>query len=443
MPAAASPTTEPAGADLPVTSGHNPALDGLRVIAALAVLVTHIGGQTGVEFTGSPLSWVISRGDVGVPIFFVLSGLLLYRPWARAALRDDPAPAVGSYFWRRALRILPAYWVVVAVAMLTLNAQHARSVTAWAQYLLLVQNYDQHPWWTGTGASGLAQMWSLDVEVSFYIVLPVLAAALTWRARRRHPDAGKRARRLLTWIAIFGLSSYGFAVLDFYPRLELWLGETLLRLMTWFAAGMALAVVAEWAHSEPAADGRVARFCRTVAGSADACWLIALLAFAVACTPLAGPESLAVPTLWEVEIKTALYTIIATALVAPAAFQSTRPTWVTQALGNPVMSYLGKISYGVFLWQYVVIFAVFNLAHAKSPFQGGTYTWPVVIGAFVVVLALTLLAAFFSYHLIELPAHRLSLVRRRHSRRGRLSGAPYLAGPPELGQQHGDDHQAR
>ena len=80
--------------DLPA-SGRIPALDGIRVIAAFAVLLTHVGGPTGVEFTGSPASWVVSRGDVGVPIFFVLSGLLLYRPWARADLRPAQAGLSG------------------------------------------------------------------------------------------------------------------------------------------------------------------------------------------------------------------------------------------------------------------------------------------------------------------------------------------------------------
>ena len=63
---------------------HQDALDGLRAVAAAAVLLTHVGGLTGYVVTGSPASWVISRGDVGVPIFFALSGLLLYRPWASA-----------------------------------------------------------------------------------------------------------------------------------------------------------------------------------------------------------------------------------------------------------------------------------------------------------------------------------------------------------------------
>src|SRR6266581_6700257 len=80
------------------------------------------GGETGYAFTGTPASWVVSRGDIGVPIFFTLSGLLLFRPWARAVLQGGQAPKAGPYLWRRALRILPVYWAVVLIALPTLNA---------------------------------------------------------------------------------------------------------------------------------------------------------------------------------------------------------------------------------------------------------------------------------------------------------------------------------
>jgi peptidoglycan/LPS O-acetylase OafA/YrhL len=398
--------------DLPMISGHNASLDGLRVIAALAVLITHVGGETGFAFTGTPASWVVARCDVGVPIFFALSGLLLYRPWAQAAIAGRRGPQTSSYLRRRALRILPAYWIVVAIALLTLNPGHLRSLVTWVQYLLLAQNYDPHPWWDGTGATGLAQMWSLAVEASFYLVLPPLAVTLTWLARRGATGPGRTARRLLAGLAVLGLSSYGFCVLVFYPRPKLWLAETLPHLLTWFATGMALAVVSAWAHAEPGGDGPAARFCRTIASSAGACWLIGGLAFAIACTPLAGPETLAIPTLWMTEVKTGLYTVVALALIAPVAFQPTRPTWVARALGNPVMSFLGRISYGIFLWQFLVIYAFFAIIRAHDAFHGGYYIWPQVLGILAVVVVATIAVAAASYYVIELPAQRLYRSRR-------------------------------
>ena len=203
---------------------HQGPLDGLRAAAAGAVLLTHVGGLTGYTLTGTPASWVLSRGDVGVPIFFSLSGLLLYRRWATAALTGGRTGAVAVYLRRRALRILPAYWAVVLIALPVLNPGAARHAWPWIQYLLLIQNYDSHPWWSGTGATGLAQAWSLVVEVSFYLILPFLAAALTWFACRGTSggDVGRRARRLLFGIAALAASSVGWEVLGYYPRPSLW-----------------------------------------------------------------------------------------------------------------------------------------------------------------------------------------------------------------------------
>jgi len=411
-PAARPSAGRPGRPQLATGQGRNTGLDGLRVVAAFAVLVTHVGGQTGFEFTGTPASWTVDRGDVGVPIFFALSGLLLYQPWARAALAGEGGPGVASYLVRRALRILPAYWVVVIIALLTLNRAHVGSPAAWAQYLLLLQNYIPHPWWPGTGAPGLAQMWSLVVEVSFYAVLPLLAALLDWFAWRGSTSVAKRARRLLAGVTVLALASYAFAVLMYYPASEPWLGVTLPRLMTWFAVGMVIAVAAEWARADRAA-GPAGQVCRAVAGSASTCWLIALIAFAIACTPVAGPEGFVPPTLWSVEIKTALYTIIAAALVAPVAFQPAGPTPVARILGNPVMSFLGRISYGIFLWQFVVIYGFFRLVHASTNIGHVLYPWPAVAGILACCSIATVAVAAVSYYAFEQPAQRLHRLLRR------------------------------
>lgn len=424
-PAPAGPRTLPR---------HQDALDGLRAVAAAAVLLTHVGGLTGYVFTGTPASWVISRGDVGVPVFFALSGLLLYRPWASAVLTGQPASRVLPYLRRRALRILPAYWAVVLIALPVLNPGAARHAWAWAQYLLLAQNYDPHPWWTGTGATGLSQMWSLVVEVSFYLVLPLLAAALTGLALSREhgpatpsqanapsqasapsqADICRRGRRMLAVLAILAVSSFGWTVLAYYPRPELWFAGTLPPLLVWFAAGMAIAVASAWAAAEPADGGPApaSRFCRSVADSAGMCWLIAGCAFALACTPLTGPEFGGVPSLWNTEFKTALYTIIALAVVAPLAFQPCREhqTVAGRVLASRGFRFLGRISYGIFLWQFLAAYAFFALLHLKTAFYAGPYSPAAAIGVLLGVTVCTIAISVASYYLLERPAQRL---RRR------------------------------
>jgi peptidoglycan/LPS O-acetylase OafA/YrhL len=404
---------------------HQGPLDGLRAAAAAAVLLTHVGSLTGYSLTGTPVSWALSRGDVGVPIFFTLSGLLLYRRWAAAALTGDRADRVAVYLRRRALRILPAYWAVVLIALPVLNPAPAQHAWPWLQYLLLLQNYDVHPWWAGTGATGLAQAWSLVVEVSFYLVLPLLAAALTWFAcrggRRGDGEAGvsRRARRLLAGIAALAASSIGWQVLAYYPHPNLWFNGTLPPLMIWFCTGMAIAVVLAWAAAE-AGPGPASRFGRSVAASAGMCGLIAACAFAIACTPLTGPEFIGVPGLWATEFKTALYTLIAGAIVAPVAFQ---PLLAGQAagmlsarlLGSRPARFLGKISYGIFLWQFLAAYAFFGLLHLKTVFAGGSYTPPEVAAVGLAIALFTVAAATVSYYLIERPAQHLQhLTLARH-----------------------------
>jgi len=427
---AARPVSGPAR---PAAPAHQGPLDGIRAAAAGAVLLTHVGSLTGYSMTGTPVSWVLSRGDVGVPIFFTLSGLLLYRKWAAAALTGGSAGRVAVYLRRRALRILPAYWAVVVIALPVLNPGDAQHVWSWLQYLLLLQNYDVHPWWTGTGATGLAQMWSLVVEVSFYLVLPLLAAALTWFAcrggRRDDGAAGvsRRARRLLAGIAALAASSVGWQVLDYYPRPNLWFQVTLPPLMIWFCTGMAIAVLLAWARAEAGHGGPASRAGRSVAASAGMCGLIAACAFAIACTPLTGPEFFGVPGLWATEVKTALYALIAGAIVAPVAFQpllADRAAGMLSArlLGSRPARFLGKISYGIFLWQFLAAYAFFNLLHLKTVFFGGSYTPPEVAAVGLAIALFTVTAATVSYYLIELPAQHLtqvrSLIRSRADERG-------------------------
>ena len=402
---------------------HQDALDGLRAVAAGAVLLTHVSGLTGYTLTGTPVSWALSRGDIGVPVFFMLSGLLLYRRWAEAALTGAPPGSVSTYLRRRALRILPAYWAVVLIALPWLSSASARHGWPWVQYLLLIQNYDASPWWTGTGATGLSQMWSLAVEVSFYLVLPLLAAALTWFAcRGSTADAGTvagRARRLLAGIALLGASSFGWLVLAHYPRPAVWFGGTLPPLLVWFAGGMAIAVVLAWAAAEPAPGGPARRFCNSVAASAGMCWLIAVCAFAMACTPLTGAEFAGIPSLWQAEFKTGLYTVVALAIVAATACRLQQPhgeaagrSWSARLLGGRTGRFLGRISYGAFLWQFLAAYAFFDVLHLKNALAGGTYSTPEAVGTGLAIALLTVAVATASYYVIERPAMRLGTYRR-------------------------------
>ncbi len=100
---------EPA-AESPSRPPRYPLVDAIRAIAALSVLVFHAANAA---YTAVPdqdwLGAVLARFNVGVPIFFVISGFLLYRPFVAARLGGRAAPRVRDYARRRVLRLVPAY----------------------------------------------------------------------------------------------------------------------------------------------------------------------------------------------------------------------------------------------------------------------------------------------------------------------------------------------
>jgi acetyltransferase len=106
-----------------VRSARSLPLDALRGIAALAVVLFHVWAYAR-PVPGSTLETasdkVLNEGRLGLILFFVLSGFLLYMPWARATLDDRPGPALGPYALRRAARIVPAYYLAIAGAVVLL-----------------------------------------------------------------------------------------------------------------------------------------------------------------------------------------------------------------------------------------------------------------------------------------------------------------------------------
>ena len=90
-----------------------PLFDSLRAIAALSIFGFHIAASQ-LALNDPDFPW-LGQLNVGVPIFFVVSGFLLYRPFVARRAQGRPAPSLGGYAIRRALRIIPAYWVALTV----------------------------------------------------------------------------------------------------------------------------------------------------------------------------------------------------------------------------------------------------------------------------------------------------------------------------------------
>ncbi|MEU7863145.1 acyltransferase [Nonomuraea sp. NPDC049141] len=378
MSAVQAPAKGPT-ADPPVgpPAGRDAALDGIRALAALGVWVLHVGGNTGIIYREGMFAWMTTRLGIAVPIFFLLSGLLLYRPWARAVIEDTPRPRPGRYLWRRMVRVLPAYWLVTALA---LWAWGSLDWTGWAKWLLLLQNYTEQ----NRAPDGLYQMWTMPIEMAFYLLLPVLAWALHSWAR-----GGNRPVRLLAGIAVLPVISLTSVIVSHVydqPQLALWLPHHLI----YFAAGMAMAVLSVWIKQSKVVDALAPQLL-----------VLALLLYAVLSTELAGPRTLTLPTLSQSLWRMILETSVAVLVIAPFALASRHDSLRHRVLGNPVTAYLGRISYSFFLWHAPVITLYYKVT-GDQPFTGD----------FVKVAILTFIASLLisaaSYHLVEENALRLA-----------------------------------
>jgi peptidoglycan/LPS O-acetylase OafA/YrhL len=371
-----------------------PSLDGYRALAAVAVLTTHVGFQTAHSVNGA-LGGAVARLEIGVTLFFLLSGFLLYRPYSRAAMQGTPTQALVPYLWRRVLRVLPAYWVAVIAALLLVrgNEDARTDLSVWIEQLLLLQIYVE-----GAFVPGLTQMWSLCVEVAFYLTLPLLAAVAT---KRHRGDARASARSQLSVLLTMALSAWSWQLWVRSGRgpnpelASLWLPGFL----DWFALGMAFAVAHSYLHLVPPGSwSRYGRVLVDVARAPWACWSAAGGLYLLAITPLGGPRSLETPAPGEGLFRHVLYGAIAALVMLPGLLESRRGPG--RLLASPAFRWIGLVSYGVFLYHLVVLDLVF-VSQNREFFTGGF--WQVLLPT----LGITLLVAGVSWYLLESPLLRL------------------------------------
>jgi peptidoglycan/LPS O-acetylase OafA/YrhL len=369
-----------------------PALDGVRAVAACLVVLTHVGFQSGLNSQGV-VGALAARGDVGVAVFFVLSGFLLCRPWI-----SSRPPRPGRYARTRAARILPAYWLALG-GVLLLGTGDPDTATVGTNVLLL-QGY------TFDFLPAFTQTWSLTTEVAFYAVLPLLALPL--RARK-----GRTA-----WLAallVTGLSCTALSAAGPHPVL----GLSVLGHMGWFAAGLALAVT-ESADARGTAPAWLSRTLERVRIDAPTVLAATAALLLVAATPLAGPRDLAPVGPVTAVLKEILYLVIAASFVGVAIWGS--PTaWPSRVLASPAARWLGSVSYGVFLWHLLVLETVTRAL--GLPLFGGHALF--LLGT---VLVLSVGLGWVSLALVETPARALARKAGGRDRQGDDAGQLVPAG---------------
>ena len=391
-----------------VVTPHNRSLDGVRALAAFGVVATHVGFQTGQSQGSGPLAPFLARLDFGVTLFFLLSGYLLYRPFAAAAVHGGPPPPTVAFWWRRALRILPAYWLAVVVT-LGLLSDRASSATDWVSYLLLIQTYDGHD-----TNDALTQLWTLAVEMAFYALLPVLAALVGTAALRRLNPLTRQ------WVLLGGLLATALIWQQLTRLVSAPATEALLWFpadLDWFAAGMLLAVVSV---APAGASPRLGRPLVSAAREPVTCFVIGGLAFWLSTLPLGGPLGLMPPTDWQWTLKHLLYLVAALFLLLPLTLGD--GATIGRVLAVPGAVLLGELSYGVYLWHLPLLRFFARRGHFAS-FHG-----PFLI-LFVETAGAALAVAAVSWFVVERP------LLRRFSRRTTSGPAPVAAASTSAARQ--------
>ncbi len=371
------------------------AIESLRGLAAMSILAFHAAFAAGLLGAGAELQGhasllpeLASQLGLGVTIFFLISGFLLYRPFVRARLLGTREPWIARYAASRVLRIVPAYWVALTVIAVWLGLSGVFTVKGIPTYFGFLQIYRP-----GTVNGGLPQAWTLCTEVVFYAFLPLYALAM-----RKLPDGSFEARVRGEWLGLAVLFTAGLAWHDFALHLhnpaELASGPFLLAFPAWldqFALGMGLAVLATLAERRPRGVSVVRRLPAVPL-------LVSALAFWVAATRV-GPEPGELVSGTEWEIRHLLFGLVALGLLLPAVFPRPQGGWVHVAMTTRPGRWLGEISYGIYLWH--VAFMVQLARWGFSPPGAPAVRWV----EWIVVAALpTFVAAAASWYGLERPA---------------------------------------
>ncbi len=369
-----------------------PLVDGMRAIAVLSVLVVH-AAVMGQGVSESVVGRALAHLNIGVTIFFLISGFLLYRPFIAHRSGGAETPRIRDYAKRRFLRIYPAYWVALSVLVIIPGLTGVVD-GAWLPMYALVHRLN------GDGGCveaifdcGLAHTWSLVVEVTFYAALPLYAMTAARVTRALDIRGWVRAELgLLAGLSVLSIALQ-FLVYESVPE---WLGASALGYLFWFALGMGMAVISVRCGSA----GATPRPIRSVRARPEVPWLMALALYGLLCAWLPADTFLYEER--DMLVAHVGFGIVAALLLAPAVFSGRSAGLPGRVLAQPVVAWLGLVSYGIFLWHYVVTIELGIYGEAAS--------FPLVLLA---TLAISIPVAALSYYVVERPLLRLKYRRLR------------------------------
>ena len=387
------------------------ALDGLRGIAIVLVLWFHVWQITwlraDVPFTGGRLNFnsLPETGFLGVDLFFFISGFCLFMPYADALATRTAPPSLADFFYRRALKIVPSYLVAI-FGMTALGFAHFGSLGEALReiglHLLFI-----HVWFPGSYGSINGVLWSIGVEVQFYVIFPVIA----WCAMRR-PFSTFAALALIA-------NLYRFGVRDAFDATHLI--NQLPGALDLFGAGM----LGAYAYRKLEARPESARE-RTL-------WTLVSLAGCVlfGIAVLGAFEARLRPD-WPFRWLAAGRPLLTLAL--PAATIGALLAWRSwqRLLANPVLVFLSLISYNLYLWHAAVVHALFDAHmppwHGPDAHADRGWALPFTFVAFAISIGV---ATVLTYA-IERPLLRARPLAPRGVRERSISLARPFEGPVTL-----------
>jgi len=368
------------------------------------IVVHHAAATAGTQRAGV-LATPAAVMDSGVAIFFVISGFLIYRPFAVANLAGARPMRTRSFLWRRLLRVVPAYWAALsffwAIGVFSLG-------THWWRYYTFVQIY-----WRNTVFHGILQAWSLSTELAFYLFIAVWVVVI----RKVIASRPAKARPLIDLAGCGVLYAAGFVFREVVSvRDPVWRAISWVWLPTnidLFAMGMVLGVLSAWAGS----DARVRAVTDRAARLPGLWWTaaIALFAWYAYRVGVVNFNEGYRGFFWQQ--RQLVDALIAAALLFPAIFGAQERGLIRRTLRWRPIAWVGVVSYGLYLWHFDWIQRMASgsanrgatAASVAGPWpgwahspSGNTSVWIVLAAG----LGLGLLFAALSWELLEKPLQR-------------------------------------
>lgn len=364
-------------------------IDSIRGLACISVLFYHAAFR--FPPSGSQLMLYLTQRNSGPPaiclvVFFTISGFVIYRPFVAARWDGKPLPPLLPYATRRIVRIVPAYWVALAVAGVWLSLSYLSTPSGFIRYFGFLQLYGDHR----ITAGGIPVAWSLSVELTYYALLPLLALAAR-RLGRRFGRIGSElvllgtmvlssiVYQLIVCLSISWSNGWKLSVLSFLP------GS-----LEFFAAGMMLAVLSVDVERRSVRP----RWWHLIDRAPWVPWTISLIVIYIGGQAYLHP-SLGKTGSWFFTHE--LKPIAAFMLLAPLVFGEGDRGLGRKLLGLRPLVYIGTVSYAFYLWHYQIMI---ELQDRLIP-HGLAYMT-------IVLIVLALVAGTLSWYLLERPLQRLA-----------------------------------